>query len=328
MFAAAVASLSACAEWTTPEALPLKVNTIANTNPELYAKYTQAVRDYKASEHHVTYVAFDNIYDVPTNAVCKVNVLPDSVDFVEMTNPGNINSWTADDMEQMRKDFGTKFILRISFPAIAANMQERYGDDYLEHIKDGVDSLIAIADAKKFDGITVEYEGTGTLHAYADEIALLEYKEDQIFPSVLAWKEKNAGKLLFFNGNPHHTVDHSIVFASDYVILATEGDKSAQKSCYTALQVLEFEENGATPFADCKIIFAVKAVPDDITDTSTGQYFEGEALDLLTRWLVTDAPESCAKAGLAVYLVQNDCLSTKGYYPKVRAAIKLLNPNS
>lgn len=321
LFAAAI-MMASCAKWTTPEALDVKVNTIENTNPELYAQYLESIKAYKASDHHVTYVAFDNSAEFRTNAISSLKALPDSVDFVELSN-AVYNDWTGEDMKSMREKFDTKFVIRISYASISAQMRARYGDEaYMPHIKDAVDSLIALADKYEYDGITVEYEGAGQLHALPDEIQELQDKEAQIFPSVSAWREKNKDKLLFFDGNPHHTVDHSVVLSADYVILPTAGEKSAQSCGYIALQAIQGE------FADVNVILAANAVPDDITDTSTGRYFEGESLFLLTRWMVTDAPECCQKAGIAVYKVQNDCLSTNGYYPRVKAAIKTLNPNS
>lgn len=326
--AAAAAMLSACAEWTTPEALPFKVNTIEDTNPGLYAKYQAAIKEYKASEHHVTYVTFDNIYDTPLNAACKLTSLPDSVDFVELTNPGNVNDWTLADMKALREKFDTRFVMRVSYKEATEAAKIRYGNDYFDHIPEFVDSLLNIASKGNFDGITVEYEGMGTLHALDAEIELLKLQEEQIFPKVKAWMSANSGKLLFFEGNPQHTVDHSVVLAANHVILPTADMKSAQKVGYCAVQAVEYEEDGVAIFKDVKIILAARAIPDDITDTSTGRYFEGPSLELLTRWIMYEAPQNCSKAGLAIYNVQNDCLMSTSFYPNVRQAVKILNPNS
>lgn len=321
LVAAAAMCATACAEWLTPEPLALRTNTIETQNPELYAQYLDAIKAYKASDHRMTYVAFSNTAETPLNAQCRVASLPDSVDVVELTNP-NYNDWTAEDMQEMREKFNTKFVMRISFPAIKEQMKAEFGDEYLTHIKDGVDALIKLAGEKNFDGITVEYEGQGTLHAVEDEIETLRNQEAQIFPSVSAWRSANPDKLLFFEGNPQHTVDHSVVLSADKVILPTSGEKSAQKCGYVALQAIQDE------FKDIDVLFAVDAIPDDITDTSTGRYFDGAALFLLTRWLTSDAPDVCQDAGVAIYKVQNDCFSPSIHYPNVRAAIRTLNPNS
>lgn len=330
LFIAAAASLlAACAEWTTPQALPFKVNTIEDTNPELLAKYQASIREYKASEHRITYVLFNNIYDTPVNAVCKLTALPDSVDFVELTDPANVNDWTAADMKALREKLGTRFVMRISYKEATEAAKARYGDEYFDHIPEYVDSLFNIAYNGDFDGITVEFEGMGTLHALPDEIELLNAKEEQIFPKVNAWLNANPGKSLFFEGNPQHTIDHSVVLAADYIIIPSEDFKNAQKAGYSAIQAIQYEENGTQPFADINVLFAVRCISDDFTDASTGRYFEGPAIELLTKWIIYEAPQECQNAGIAIYGTQMDCLTgTNGYYPNIRQAIKILNPNS
>lgn len=327
-YVAAAVLLSSCAEWTTPEAIPFKVNTIEDTNPELYVQYQEAIKAYKSSEHRVSYVAFDNIYDIPTNAATRLTALPDSIDFVELTNPGTVNDWTAADLEDLRLKFGTRFVLRISYNAATETARARYGEDYFDHVPEYVDSLLNVATKGGFDGITVEYEGMGTLHAFPEELELLNSQEAQLFPRVKEWLNANSGKLLFFEGNPQHTIDHSLVLAADHVILPTADMKSAQKAGYCAVQAVEYEENGVEIFKDIKIIFAARAIPNDITDTSTGRYFEGPAVELITKWIMYEAPENCSKAGIAIYNVQNDCLKSTSFYPNVKQAIKILNPNS
>lgn len=330
LFIAAAASLlAACAEWTTPQALPFKVNTIEDTNPELLAKYQASIREYKASEHRITYVLFNNVYDVPVNAVCKLTALPDSVDFVELTDPANVNDWTAADMKALREKLGTRFVMRISYKDATDAAKASYGDDYFDHIPEFIDSMFDIASKGDFDGITVEYEGMGTLHAIDSEIQLLQLQEEQIFPKVKAWMSANPGKALFFKGNPQHTLDHSVALAADYIILPTEDFKNAPKAGYSALQAIQYIENDTQPFAGIKVLFAVRCISDDITDASTGRYFEGPAIELLTNWIVYDAPEECQNAGIVIFGAQMDCLTgTSGYYPNIRQAMKILNPNS
>lgn len=325
---AAALAVTGCQDWTTPEAIPVKVDTIEETNPGLFARYTEAIRAYKASEHRVTYVAYDNIYDQPVNTISRISNIPDSTDFIELTNP-LYNGWTGEDMKAMRKNFGTKFILRISFKKISEAAIAEFGEaDYLGHVTAAVDELLLTADKYGYDGITVEYEGQGTLHALDSEIKILQDREAKFFTPIKEWKGRHADKMMFFEGNPQHTVDHSVVLDADYVILPTADEKSAQKCGFMAFQALQYEDaTGKTPFTDLNLIFAARAIPDDITDSSTGRYFEGPAIGILSRWIAGDAPEECSGAGIAVYNVQDDCLGGSIFYPNLRSAIKVLNPN-
>lgn len=333
--AVGAAILASCAKWTTAEPLPFKINTIEDTNPELFNAYCESIREYKASEHRVTYAVFDNSAEIASSAYYRAKFLPDSLDFIEFTNAVP-SALIQEDIVTLREKFGTKSVIKISFPDLNALAATKYADDPspMLHVNEMVDSLLKIA-TEYYDGVTVEYDGMNTQYAFPGEVDFLQTQEAQIFPAVLEWKKNHSDKVIFFEGAPERTVDprytpcsgRELACSADYIIVKSHKLKSAPACAYQAAQSegLLNQNNEATTL---KYIFALEAVPDDIADVSTGRFFEGPALELMSNWIVYQAPEQFSKSGIAIFQVQNDCFSVNGYYPNVKKTIKTLNPNS
>ena len=49
------ATFASCEDWNETEAVKQKVERPEDQNPELWAEYTAALRDYKQSEHFIVY---------------------------------------------------------------------------------------------------------------------------------------------------------------------------------------------------------------------------------------------------------------------------------
>ena len=53
---AAVLFMAGCHEAVEPEAIDVNYSSFEETNPELYARYMQALREYKAGSHKAVFV--------------------------------------------------------------------------------------------------------------------------------------------------------------------------------------------------------------------------------------------------------------------------------
>ena len=54
------ATFASCEDWNETEAVKQKVERPEDQNPELWAEYTAALRDYKQSEHFIVYARLFN----------------------------------------------------------------------------------------------------------------------------------------------------------------------------------------------------------------------------------------------------------------------------
>ena len=69
----------ACDDWNEPEIVDIDINSAKEQNPELWARYMQALRTYKQSEHYLSYAHFDNSPEKSLNEGSYLRSLPDSL---------------------------------------------------------------------------------------------------------------------------------------------------------------------------------------------------------------------------------------------------------
>ena len=205
----AALSLASCDDWTDVEALDVIDPTIENTNPELYAKYLAALRQYKQTEHKVTYAWFDNSVKNTYSRAHHVSDVPDSVDVISLMSPADIMDTELAEIKQVREQKGTRFIYDIDFDAIRADYNS-YIEQFAAENPDGEEEPVAINDylleaistqlsycsRYEFDGICYRFTGKHTLHLTKDE--LNEYlAQAGIFAGYLMdWHRRNADKML------------------------------------------------------------------------------------------------------------------------------------
>ena len=321
-------SLTACQEWLKPESLAVNVKGTGTDDSALREQYLENLRAYKKSaDHQLIYVSFDNAYETAKNAAALVSYLPDSVDVVEITNP-DLHEWFKRDMQKVQKDYGTRFVIRVSYDDITAPYGNAPGQTQVSEaektviIDSVVNELLQKVETYGYDGITVQYDGLYPDYLYSNELAALTKKENDFLPLIAAWKEQNPDKTMFFNGVPTRTIDHTVPLAAEVIIIPTVDARSVNYADFEA-------RNGANgEFAGSRMMLETMSVPNDPLDKSTGRYTEGEQIPLMLEWMTTNVPDKYTLAGICVYHAEWGCLSTSGYYPILKNVIKTLNPNS
>ena len=108
------ATFASCEDWNETEAVKQKVERPEDQNPELWAEYTAALRDYKQSEHFIVYARLFNSPQPGTSEKDFMRCLPDSLDIVSLTNADNFSKYDAEDMPAMREK-GTKVLYQVDY---------------------------------------------------------------------------------------------------------------------------------------------------------------------------------------------------------------------
>ena len=318
-------TMAACQEWIQPENLEVKITSAENQ--EMRDLYLANLRAYKASEHELVYVTFDNSADRPANAAALFSYLPDSTDVVEVVNP-DLHDWLQADMQKVQQDCGTRFVIRVSYDDLLSPYGDAPGQtpvteaEKTEILDSLVNKMLAKVDAYGYDGITVQFDGTNPIQLKPDELTTVTKKENDFLPHIKAWKEANPDKMMFFNGVPTRTVDTSVPLAADFIIVPSVDEKSPQYADFEARN----SANGE--FTDAKMLLEVQNISLNELDMSTGYYSEGPAIPLMLEWYSENVHDRYDFAGLCVYNVEWDALSASGYYPVLKNVIKTLNPNS
>lgn len=104
----------ACDEWTETESLDIHRPTLEEQNPELYAQYMQALRDYKARDHKIVFVSVDNPSTAPSQRSEHIKTLPDSVDYIVLKNPADVHPTLVAEMSLVRERVRTSSIRSIT----------------------------------------------------------------------------------------------------------------------------------------------------------------------------------------------------------------------
>ncbi|WP_300700252.1 glycoside hydrolase family 18 [Bacteroides sp.] len=315
-------ALSACSDWTEVEGLGLDEPTLADKNPELYAKYLQNLRDYKNSDHKIVYAWFDNSEKTPFSRGQHISDAPDSLDVISMMYPAELAEFELADMKTVREK-GTKVVYTISFDKIKK--------EYTEKVKEGVETgtfdtylsteltkQIGYADA--FDGMIVEYKGTNPIYMTAEQKAEVKKQQDTFFGALSTWRSSNDKKLFTFQGYPENLIGQTLLAGCNHIILATDNvADDAQLSVTARLAMV------APGIPTDRFIVAVSTVSLDGSDKLTGYYGSDRALAEAAYWTMESSADY-TRAGIAIYNVQNDYYNAVNIYQYVREAINIMNP--
>lgn len=291
----ACAASMACSDWTDTEAVENNVIKPWEQGPELWAQYTQMLRDYKQREHFLVIAHFDNAPAIATGEKDFMRGLPDSLDMVLLTNADNFSRYDAEDMATMREK-GTKVLYQIDY---AGRMEELADAAKLGAY---LDKVIASVRENGMDGYSftgIPYQGDAVR---AEAAALLVQK--------LSADEQ---KTLVFEGDPTFIAeaDHAKV---DYFVLNTE---STENVTDLKMQVSRALGYAAVPAE--KLLLAADVSAPIMNEDKVEQ----NAVTELTSRVVSLGP----LCGLAVHNVKKNYYSAERNYPLVCEAIQTLNPS-
>ncbi len=114
----ALAAGLALASCTDVKSIETKIVHPWEEDSDMWDNYTQSLRDYKASEHNFVYVQLYNSPEHASGEQCFMRCLPDSLDFVALTNPAGLSEYDIEDLPMMKAK-GTRVLLCVADPAMA-----------------------------------------------------------------------------------------------------------------------------------------------------------------------------------------------------------------
>lgn len=200
------ATFASCEDWNETEAVKQKVERPEDQNPELWAEYTAALRDYKQSEHFIVYARLFNSPQPGTSEKDFMRCLPDSLDIVSLTNADNFSKYDAEDMPAMREK-GTKVLYQVDYAGRSGELTDE------TKLGAYLDKVIAAVKKNGLDG----YSFTGIPNAGDAATATAATLIVERLSAA-----KTEGQLLVFEGNPLFLTEDALSKV-DYVVLDTRG---------------------------------------------------------------------------------------------------------
>ena len=93
----------ACSDWTEPT--PVDYNPIFpdEQDPSLHEKYEQSLKEYKNRKHTLMLIRFANNPGTTLGEQDFLRSLPDSVDFVVLTNADNLSVYDKEDISKLKE---------------------------------------------------------------------------------------------------------------------------------------------------------------------------------------------------------------------------------
>lgn len=347
MMAVSAAALVSCSDWTQPESVKIKVASLEKDAPEVYAAYCQNLRDYKASDHKITYVVFDN---QPKTADQSYNLasLPDSVDVVELSNPENIDGTLVGQMAKLRSEKAFKFAVEFSYDDVkteyddsvlalrTAYQAERdtvaaHGGDpdtvaepeypvFADMLKAGLDETFAYVDAYGLEVVRVKYSNLKSrVHLTEEEDSAYVAGQAADFEAILKEFTAREGVGMWLNSRAEFIVTEGVVDAAEYVILPTE-------SLFGTVDMAQMAVGTAREYPEAKLLYSISSA---LSDFSAGWFNNKtrEQIPTAARWV--GVSEDFDKSGLVIHNARLTFYDTnRNVYSQLRNAIKVMNPNS
>ena len=165
---AAVLFMVGCHEAVEPEAIDVNYSSFEETNPELYARYMQALREYKAGSHKAVFVTMT----VPENGAATTHrtqhftAIPDSVDFIVVNPVPAVLCQTLVDEIRKVHEKGTRILFNIDLQTFENDWTQVLKEDptlseedALAYLGGRVGEQIALVDRWGYDGFIFTYTG-------------------------------------------------------------------------------------------------------------------------------------------------------------------------
>lgn len=341
----AVFSLSfiSCDDWTEVESLEIHTPSLEEQNPQLYADYLKDLNAYKASEHHIALVSFDNVAN-PTKQADRLNAMPDSLDYIILNNPSEVGSELLKDMDDVRKK-GTKLGYTLSYSlfeeewkAMIEENPELAESDRQTYFAKRTEEMLALLDTYGYDGIIVDYVGRSLVSLKDEAKRTYVARQKSFFDAITEWKSTHADKFLFFYGNVQYVFSENMGFLKNcnFVIVRTEMSTNAndldvkiQLAEEAGKEVMEMYD-GVNPVPLDNMIACVKMPIKDDKDKNVGYWGTVEGGDKMlaavgaASWLWKPAT-TYTRRGLFIMNVTGDYYSDS--YSFLRNVINTMNPN-
>lgn len=347
MMAMSAAALISCSDWTEPEAVKIKVASLEKDAPEVYAEYCRALRDYKASDHKIVYVCFDNQAKTSDQSY-NLASLPDSVDVVELSNPENIDQTLVEQMAKLRSDKAFKFAVEFSYDDIKTEYDdsvlvlknayqaerdtvEAHGGDpdtvaeptypvFMDMLKAGLGKAFGYVDTYGLDIVRVKYSDLKSrTHLTTEEDSTYIADQTANFEAILKEFTAREEVSMYLNARAEFIAAEGVVDAAAYVVLPVEHQ-------FGTVDIDQMAVGTSREYPKAKLLYAISSASSDFSEGWFNNKTR-EQIPTASRWI--GVADDFDKSGLVIYNVRRTFYDTnRKVYSQLRNAIKVMNPNS
>lgn len=354
-------SMSSCSDWTETESVDFHYVTLEEKNPALYEAYFQSIREYRESDHKVMIAKFDNKQTVPAGRADHITCLPDSVDYIILTNPSELSEAIYGEMDEVRSLKGQKVLYEVSYssfesaykayleewknahPADGGEAEGGEGEEggegteepaeqpmtLAEYISENIPARLSIFKEYGYDGLNIVYSPKNPASVPESEMEAYTALQEAFLAPVAELMEKNPDALFFYEGAPQYVQVHTgIIEKMKYILLPTTTAKNEYDISHQMTLVSRFGNVPVDRFVACV------TTPSLDDPTLADGKFSGQDDAGNDRTAVIGAADwvmqpvsGYVKAGVCVSRAQNDYYNLSKLYYSIREAISIMNPS-
>ena len=321
----AVILFAACSDWTEVRSIEILPPDIERQNPELYQQYLANLREFRNSDRRPVYMWFDNSEKTPRSRAHRITSIPDSVDVLVLMHPENLVDWELREMEQIRRERGTKTIFTIHFDEIkaafnakvnAAPDDEPIATEFRDFAVDSLQHALSLVRRYNFDGISMGYSGR-SLNFMTPAERLDFIQNERLFVGIMQdWIARNPNKHIVFQGTPQYLIDKSLLEHAEMIFLQGHGARS-QSEMTLMLRMASVE---GVPANRLGMIVSATALDDP---NNVIGFFQNGNLAMYELAIWAQSPDV---AGVGVFNGSTDYFSEPRAYHFVRNLISSINP--
>jgi len=339
-------SLASCSDWTETEPIDVHYTTLEEKNSELYEAYYQSLRDYRDSDHKIMIAKFDNKSSNAVSMADHLTALPDSVDYVILTNPAEATGQTISEIAEIREKKGVKTLIEADYAVFESAYKEMIaaeeelaatdstytapGDSlgrFTAWLEEQMGSVLNILSSGTYDGINLIYNGKNPLSMQEDAQADLKARQEAFFAQTMEYLAANGGMLFFEGMSKNLLVDEDVLGTAKYIIVPAE----------SAVSTYEFTQTVAGSYATGNPTdkFVIGVTTQSLTDPSntdgtfSGTDEDGNELTAIVGagYWVAGTSTQFDKLGVCVSAAQNDYYNVTKVYNNIRESIAIMNPS-
>lgn len=330
---AAVALLASCNEWTDVENKDY-LPQMRQNDPA----YLAALREFKTGDngHKVTMMTIQGTAVSPNRENQHPTSMPDSVDYLLMTDVDDLHPIVAAEIAEVRSTKGTRSLNVVDYATILdswnslkeaasdTEYEQEYADEkFPTYCQAQTESQLANCIRYGFDGIVVSYTTTPQ-----DEIA---DGQKTFLSCVRAWHQNNPDKVHFTRAAYLPNIqDSELLSDSEFIILVVDASRktASDLTLWTRNHLRDakdkFTESVFELFSDRIVLEA------SIPSLDTGEQV-GATVQVAAGWVADptqDAKIAYEKAGICILNAASDYFSNTMNYKNIREAIGILNPEN
>lgn len=330
---AAAALLASCSEWTEAENKDF-LPQIRQDDPA----YLASLRDFKADQsgHKVVMMTIEGTSERPNRQNQHPTAMPDSVDYLLMTNVDDLHPTVAAEIAEVRSTKGTRTLNVVDYAAIqnvwnarkeaAADTEEagNYTDEkFLTYCREQTELQLSNCNAYGFDGVVVSYTTTPQ-----EEI---KNGQATFMACVKTWRQNNADLLLFTRAAyMPNLLSPELLPDSKFIILVADASRKtgSDLTLWARNHLRDTRDKlGEEKFSEFSGRFVMEA---SIPSLETSEQI-GASVQITAEWVanpVKDTRVDYDKVGLCILDAANDYFNNLTNYKNIREAIGILNPEN